>query len=658
MPLFEDNKFKKKNFSISAKTIEEILNRLKDNYNFNSFLCLGFENMSAKIESSFEIEDVTNEINNMFRLGNKYDFESQKNILTLGIRSSRFAKIIFWEAAHILAKDGIIIDIDYIDNIKPTLLSEKDFLEREYYNGSILLEKYFIIEAYSVKIYKKIEKSMIADDVKTGGWTFGILNTPDLKQTNKMVKNILKYAPEKFEIIICGVIPENLTKDERISSIDFYDKRGWISKKKNLIAQKAKYGNLCIMHDRYEISEDFLKSLKNYGKVLSMLTVPQFYFYDLEKKYIHKYPDYHLVMDDPIFKKWDYDKAAYKFEFTRLVNLFYDDFYETASCCGGIYITHKSIWNFIKKHEALLHCELEDVMFGLEVQRVGVPNRVNNLNYLESTKPYLSSIPYTSVYCPGGEIKGQNNFFPNVDPFFVKADFKPVFESKKQDYYDKIVKDFNLISILSDKHKIKENEYTHFIGLFDFWNFISKKLSVLKPETRDQVREIVNFCQRNTFAPRKKFLSQYHIRKYEIGFINDLSGYKKVIGWGTGAYFQECKNKVNIKLDYLVDNNPNVQNTVFSGLNVYPSSKLLEENPDSTAIVVFSRFYYEIQKQIRAIGNFKIGYPSFPFNNNVYDILHIFISFAKNLESSYPMIFIDSVNDAALNMGLKNKGIK
>src|SRR5439155_5740762 len=72
----------------------------------------------------------------------------------------------------------------------------------------------------------------------------------------------------------------------------------------------------------------------------------------------------------------------------RIFHPAYDDFSETAFCCGGLYIARRSLWNLVRQDESLFHCEWEDVSFGLECQRRGLPHRVNPLLVAESTVPH------------------------------------------------------------------------------------------------------------------------------------------------------------------------------------------------------------------------------------------------------------------------------
>lgn len=70
---------------------------------------------------------------------------------------------------------------------------------------------------------------------------------------------------------------------------------------------------------------------------------------------------------------------------------------------------------------------------------------------------------------------------------------------------------------------------------------------------------------------------------------------KKVIGWGTGSFFQRAMKKHDIPLAFLVDSNPNKSGEQVNGVDVLPPNALLDENKDEVFIIIFSQFRTEIE---------------------------------------------------------------
>jgi GT2 family glycosyltransferase len=91
-------------------------------------------------------------------------------------------------------------------------------------------------------------------------WTFGIVTAGKSPYIKDVIQSIRDYAPKDHEIIVVGgdeyrskissaqdFIPSNgadtwIPFDETV-------KKGWISKKKNIIAQHASNENICLLHD-------------------------------------------------------------------------------------------------------------------------------------------------------------------------------------------------------------------------------------------------------------------------------------------------------------------------------------------------------------------------------------------------------------------------
>lgn len=71
---------------------------------------------------------------------------------------------------------------------------------------------------------------------------------------------------DSFEIILIGDDKLNnyLLEKTEIISFDETQKPGWITKKKNIIAQVAKHDTLCILHDYYELGKEWLSGVNTY----------------------------------------------------------------------------------------------------------------------------------------------------------------------------------------------------------------------------------------------------------------------------------------------------------------------------------------------------------------------------------------------------------
>jgi len=96
-------------------------------------------------------------------------------------------------------------------------------------------------------------------------WSFGIVwdgkNENHLESYVRSVEKQIKYNSE-IELIICGPAPSFEINFDHcvISSDEHTEKYANISRKKNKIIKKAKYENICIAHNRYQLDDNFIKS--------------------------------------------------------------------------------------------------------------------------------------------------------------------------------------------------------------------------------------------------------------------------------------------------------------------------------------------------------------------------------------------------------------
>ena len=113
-------------------------------------------------------------------------------------------------------------------------------------------------------------------------WSFGIIfgNMKDLsgddknygvdpyENVKKVIESIRKQNIENYEIILVGdhYHAEGITGDD-IIKVDFDEsiRKAWITKKKNIVAQTAKYENLSIHHDYITLDDEWYEGFQNFG---------------------------------------------------------------------------------------------------------------------------------------------------------------------------------------------------------------------------------------------------------------------------------------------------------------------------------------------------------------------------------------------------------
>lgn len=98
-------------------------------------------------------------------------------------------------------------------------------------------------------------------------WSIGVCVNKDTIQDN--VWAIIDYATQ-FQIE-CIIIGEGAYETYRwlpyVRTIPFHEgakPKGWITRKKNILAQAASYENLCIVHDYYKFDDEWAYSMREF----------------------------------------------------------------------------------------------------------------------------------------------------------------------------------------------------------------------------------------------------------------------------------------------------------------------------------------------------------------------------------------------------------
>ncbi len=482
--LDEDPVFGRLSFSLDHPALESVLDALL--MSRSSWFVLGYAELPSPLRSRVATASTNIPVDNLFRLS---EFEQLPSILTLGIRASRFAPVLVWEAFHALETSGVWLDVDYVERCRGTEVSQRDHLERRYYEASLQLIEERLIGPYRVRLLQKVAPSLIAASMDDDGWTFGILTAGPSPNAERMVREILALDLPAVEIVICGPRPKNLPADARIGQIDLEkpEPRGWITRKKNLIVDAARHENVCLLHDRFFIPGGFADALRRYGRTFSVVTFPQTYYADRTGECIQRYPDYQVV-------KWTGDIAVLARSGTidghYVFHPQYNDFHETAFCCGGLYVTKKSLWNLVRQDESLFHAEWEDVIFGYQCQKFGIPHRVNPYACIESTAAHPMLLTSINVLSPSGEMErafrhvtAHQRRLASEQPHL----FRPLVNMTKQDYCTKLASKFNRLPIAKRIETLSEDDLRSCEHLSDMWNVVHERVAAELPQTRADI---------------------------------------------------------------------------------------------------------------------------------------------------------------------------
>ncbi len=251
------------------------------------------------------------EINQLYHPTSKIDSNSQDTVYSYkNISSTKFIPIVLKEWFSIVSNDGYLI-IDYYPNkfLTPRKLEEQmwwlwknqykiiwhNFIKerdinpldkkrlvkfiKEITNLELLNNNFEVLNKPNFgKLIRFICKKTLGNESlgSINQWSFGIVSHG--KREKWVEESILAIRNQKipaYEIIICGIYTGKLDKDIKYIHLEERNDIGWISKKKNLILQKAKYENVCFLNDRLFLDKNWFKGMKKWGNFFEHLTCPQ-----------------------------------------------------------------------------------------------------------------------------------------------------------------------------------------------------------------------------------------------------------------------------------------------------------------------------------------------------------------------------------------------
>lgn len=293
---------------------------------------------------------------------------------------SPLAPLLLWDAAHFLNVGE-----------KITLIEDspvESYLDREYFASALQV---IARSALSVT-YQKVATLLAEVDDDLDGWTFGIPVGPeDATILNAIVQRILEIDLPHKEILLCGTPGSNFAyfNEVRIVGEDIPAPPVQICKKKNRLAQEARYSNLVILHDRVFLPRHFGEMVRRFGPRYPLMTLQSLFFDNRLSMHPRRYSDCCVAMGEIAHGLQGLQRSSGKsvmiapsvFPDVERTGLPYanpmryskDLTYPT----GSLYLCRKEVWNAFALDESLFWSEYEDVEHGIRVSRAGIPARVN-----------------------------------------------------------------------------------------------------------------------------------------------------------------------------------------------------------------------------------------------------------------------------------------
>lgn len=302
-------------------------------------------------------------INNLYHPTTQFRLESfdvinLQHCLNRG--NSKFLPILLKEFFSLLKENG---ELNILYSPKTVDLSS-GYLEQTLW---WLFKRQYKIIGHDLKrnSYKLIVQKTVSSVKPEQGidyWTFGMVTNGVRRDfIEKAIQSIRDLKIPHYEIIVCGFYNGKKAKDIRYIKFIERDDRGWITRKKNIIAENARYVNLCIFHDRIVFNKDWYRGMKKYGNNFEVLTCVQ------------KLADGTRTGDwVSINESFKTANVVYKID-----ELDYRDWNKFVYIGGMLTIIKKYIWEKVPWNETLYWGQGEDIEYSHHLTEYGFLPRFN-----------------------------------------------------------------------------------------------------------------------------------------------------------------------------------------------------------------------------------------------------------------------------------------
>ena len=218
-------------------------------------------------------------------------------------------------------------------------------------------------------------------------FTFGIITSPNSNTyINTIIESIVKNNIPNYEIIIVGDVKINETDKITVINFDENIKAGWITRKKNIIVEKAIYENIVLLHDYVMLDENWYKGFLNFGNNF------EYCITKIINKNGVRFRDYTLFPYNVNYLNISYSPG-------KDIDSYFDnncllpyDFVNNIKTnkymyiSGSYYIIKKNIANKYLLDENLLHRQGEDVEYSKRLHNNGIIIKCNNFSSVHFLK--------------------------------------------------------------------------------------------------------------------------------------------------------------------------------------------------------------------------------------------------------------------------------
>jgi predicted transcriptional regulator len=208
-------------------------------------------------------------------------------------------------------------------------------------------------------------------------FTFGIITNGSCDNyIQEIIKSIEKNEIPIYEIIIVGNTRIESTKNIQTFVFDEGMKENWITRKKNIIVEQAKYENIVLLHDYVKINDGWYKGFLKFGSNYDWCITP---ICNLNG---NRFRDYTLFPHKVDFLNLHYSPVDIDNYFNNACLLPYDFVNNEKTnkymyISGAYYIIKKNIASKHVLDETLVHYGGEDVEYSKRLHENGIIIKCN-----------------------------------------------------------------------------------------------------------------------------------------------------------------------------------------------------------------------------------------------------------------------------------------
>lgn len=280
---------------------------------------------------------------------------ASSDLVIAGINANAYTEPVLHQILKLL-RVGARVEVPIFDNAHLTSFGFKSLLEKLFPNQFAWVDQTQHGAGHHILRYRRRTAGHATYTAPHTGWSFGMITTGQrLENVERYIDSIERHCPHPYEVLIASPVDlPHIARRANVRVLRFTqrDELGWITRKKNLLASRARYSDILICHDRFWLTEDFVRTFDDWG-----------YAYGLAAMRV-KLPDGRRGLD------WAVVSSQNQVCSTGGL-LDYRAYSQYVYNPGGATVVRKAFWQDFPWNENLFWNEHEDVELCRRVQRAG-----------------------------------------------------------------------------------------------------------------------------------------------------------------------------------------------------------------------------------------------------------------------------------------------